>query len=194
VPEGNWPAICYRFIDLGTQSTNFGDKRQVSLSWELKDDECVMREGPKAGQPMMISQTYTWSMHEKATLRKILESWRGKKFTDADFGPGGFDVRKLLGVPCLLQVVHENKGDKTFANVGSVAKPIKGMDVGELINPTVFISLEADEFDREAFAALPDRIREKIMNSPEYQRLAANGGGSGREGERGYAQEDEIPF
>lgn len=194
VPEGNWPAICYRFIDLGTQQTTYqGQPRethQVQIAWELKDEECVMRDGPKAGQPMMIQQTYTWSMHEKAKLRKDLESWRGKKFTDAEIET--FDVRKLLAMPCLLSVVHNDKGEKTYANVASVTKPLKGMQMGELVNPTVFIALTPEEFDREAFAALSDRLKEKIMDSPEYQRLAANGGSSHKQGS--FPQEEEIPF
>jgi len=198
VPAGTWPAICYRVIDLGTQQTSYKgeakEQHKVMLSFELKDDECVMRDGAKAGLPMTMHQRYTWSMHEKSNLRKQLEAWRGKKFTDADFGENGFDVRKLLGVPCLLSVAHNEVGDKVYANIASISKPLKGMSAGELVNPTVYIALEPDEFDREAFAALPDGIRSTIMDSPEYQRLAANGGGSGREGERGYAQEDEIPF
>lgn len=196
MPAGTWPAICYRVIDLGTQQTSYKgeakEQHKVMLSFELKDDECVMRDGPKAGLPMTMHQRYTWSMHEKANLRKQLEAWRGKKFVDADFGESGFDVRKLLGVPCLLSVAHNEVGDKIYANIVSISKPLKGMNVGELVNPTVYIALEVDEFDREAFAALPDGIRSTIMDSPEYQRLASNGGGSGERGS--YAQEEEIPF
>jgi hypothetical protein len=192
VPAGTWPAICYRFIDLGTQQTTFAgevsEKHQVQIAWELHDEECVMREGPKAGQPMMIQQTYTWSMNEKANLRKALESWRGKKFTDAEIE--SFDVRTLLGVPCLLSVIHNEKGDKVYANVASVTKPPKGMQIGTLINPPIFLALTPEEFDREAFEALSDRMKEKIMDSPEYQRLVAGNGSSAK----GFVQEEEIPF
>jgi hypothetical protein len=201
VPAGTWPAICYRVIDLGTQRTSYlgeaKDTHQVMLSFELKDDECLMREGPKAGLPMTMHQTYTWSMHEKAKLRKALESWRGKKFSDADFGDGGFDVRKLLGVPCMLSVIHNEKdGGKVYANIGAIMKPPKGMLAGELVNPTMFIALVADEFDRDAFASLPDRLKQKIMDSPEYQRLA-HGGDPGPAPPSAYEErsyEQEIPF
>jgi hypothetical protein len=193
VPAGSFPAICYRVIDLGTQTSSFnGDEKEqhkVMLSFELKDDDCVMPDK----RPMTIHQRYTWSMHEKATLRKHLEAWRAKAFTDADFGDNGFDIRNLLGVPCLLSIVHNTKGDRTYSNISSIAKLPKGMNVGALHNDKVFLSLEDEEFDRNMFAKLPDGIRSTIMDSPEYQRLAANGGGS--EGGRGYAQDDnEIPF
>jgi hypothetical protein len=195
VPAGTWPAICYSFVDLGTQDITFkGEtqpKHQVRISWELHDDECIMREGPKAGQPMMIQQTYTWSMNEKANLRKALEAWRGKKFTDKEIGD--FDVKNLLGQPCLLSVIHADKGEKIYANVGGITKPPKGMTLPSMVNKPIYIVLTPDEFDREAFAALPDYLKQKIMDSPEYHRLAS---GPREQAPSNYEKvlEDEIPF
>src|SRR5271168_3727728 len=85
-PAGTFLALCYRFIDRGTQISEFmGEKktrREVMISWELVGE--VMSDG----RPFSASKTYTLSMHEKATLRKDLEAWRGKAFVDADFeGP-----------------------------------------------------------------------------------------------------------
>src|SRR3990167_2490369 len=63
---------------------------------------------------------------EKANLRKHLEAWRGKKFTKEELD--GFDVEKLLGVNCQLQVIHnlsDNGG--TFANVQAIVPLGKGM-------------------------------------------------------------------
>jgi hypothetical protein len=193
VPEGNWPGRCYRVIDLGTQRTTYNgetrEKHQVMLGWELYDEECVMKTGPKAGMPMSAHSTYTWSMHEKSGLRKMLESWRGSKFVESDFGDDGFDMKKLLAVPCMIQIIHNDKG---YANVGSVTKPPKGLAIGQLQNPTVFISLEAGEFDAQAFDTLSDKTKEKIKNSPEYQRLAyAGSGGASRMKEMA---DEDIPF
>jgi hypothetical protein len=70
------------------------EKRKILVSFELHDDECLTDDG----KAMTIHQRYTWSMHEKALLRRHLEAWRAKPFTPQDFGEGGFDIRKLLGV------------------------------------------------------------------------------------------------
>ena len=51
-------------------------------------------------------------MSEKAKLRKHLESWRGKAFADADFGPNGFNIKNILGVAGLLAITHADRGDK----------------------------------------------------------------------------------
>lgn len=168
-PTGAWPAICYRFIDLGTQTSNFNGEtkhqRKVMLSWELTDPEIRMDDG----RPFTISNRYTWSMHEKSTLRKTLESWRGVAFTDADFGEGGFDTKKLLGAPCLLSVVQVDKNDKTFANISAIMKLPKGVQPGDLVNESVYFSL--DEFDRDTFGKLSESLQNIIKASPEYQSL-----------------------
>lgn len=202
-PAGTFPAICYRVIDLGTQqATYLGEtKRQhkVLLSWEIKDDDAVIEtdDGP---QPMTIHQRYTWSTHEKAALRKHLESWRGKTFTEADFGPDGFDIKNIIGVGCLLGIVHNVKGDKTYANISSVSKLPKGMEPGELTNERVYLWLDPDLFDREVFGKLSDGLQDIVRSSPEYQELT-NGKASeavvdadGNGAETHPAFDDEIPF
>lgn len=167
VPEGTFPATCFRFIDLGTQMNTFeGNKlqRKIMLSWEITDPDTLMTDG----RPFTISSRFTWSTHEKATLRKTLESWRGKKFEDADFGQGGFDTHKLLGVGCFLSIVHAVKDGKTFANIAGVVKLPNGLSATPPQNPMVYLSLEPDEFDRDVFNGLSDGLRDVIMKSPEY--------------------------
>jgi hypothetical protein len=171
-PAGTHPAICYRFIDLGTQTSKFNNEskqaRKVMLSWEITDPELRMEDG----HAFTISQRYTWSMHEKASLRKTLEAWRGTPFVKSDFGPGGFNVRKLIGVGCLLSILHEpREGGGVYANINGVMKLPKGMEPGTLTNPTAFLSLDEDEFDRDVFNSLSDRLQETIKGSPEYQFL-----------------------
>src|SRR6185295_11438565 len=93
-PAGTHMAVCYRVIDLGTQSGTYMGKpksqHKILVSWELPDEKM------KDGRPFTIGQRYTWSMSEKATLRKHLEAWRGVPFTDADFGVDGFDVKNII--------------------------------------------------------------------------------------------------
>jgi hypothetical protein len=168
-PAGAFPAICYRFIDLGTQTTNFSGEtkhqRKVMLSWELADDLERMEDG----RPWTISQRYTWSMHEKATLRKTLESWRGAAFEEKDFGAGGFDTRKLLGTPCMLSLVQVDKEGKRFTNISAVTKLPRGMGVAPLVNEKTYFSL--DDFDPGVFATLSEGLQAIIRSSPEYQAL-----------------------
>lgn len=194
-PAGTFLGICYRFIDRGTQQSEYmGEKKtrhEVMLSWELAG------EFMEDGRPFTASKTYTWSMSEKATLRKDLEAWRGRNFTDDDFdGPNAFNTKKLLGVPCTLTIVHEEKNGNTFAKVASIGKVMKGMEVPPLSNPTVYLGLTPETWSPETYATLSDKMREVIARSPEYQKLLQK---NGRHDDPGHGNrrsdfDDDIPF
>lgn len=189
-PAGTHLAVCYRFIDLGTQETEFnGQKkhqRKVLMGWELPDE--LMEDG----KPFIVQQRYTWSMSDKANLRKDLESWRGKAFEEKDFGPGGFNIKNVLGKPCVLTIVHETKNGKTYANITAVGKPMKGMASPQPINPVVYFSLES--FDATVYAALSQGLQGVIAKSPEYQSAVNGGSGDGLPEQRGDDLDDDIPF
>jgi hypothetical protein len=107
-------------------------------------------------------------MNEKANLRKFLESWRGKKFTDAE--SESFDITKLIGVPCLLSVIHKvSKSGNTYAEISGVNLLPKGMTCPEQITPSQMLSYTA--WDEGLFQSLPDFIKSKIVTSQEYRAM-----------------------
>jgi hypothetical protein len=194
-PSGTWPAICTRFIDIGTQKTQFqGETKmqhKVILTWELRDDDAVMSDG----RPFTISQRYTWSMSEKATLRKHLEGWRGLAFTDADFGPGGFDLQNVLGKSCLINVVHAVKDGKTYANIAGISRMPKGMTATPATNDIIYLALTPDRFDPAVFAKLSESLQATIKGSPEFAEMAVKTRQHlDREAPNGDELNDEIPF
>lgn len=190
-PEGTWPAVCYRIVDLGTQPQMYkgqpsDPKHIVMISWELHDDECKTDDG----RPMTMHRRFTWSSSPKSNLRKTLEAWRGTPFQDADFGT--FDIRNLLGAPCLMQVVHAVRDGNTYANVGAVVKLPKGMPAPKPVNNTSCVWLHHSIFDAEAFEALSDKMKDTIKGSPEYQEMIS--GEIPLEEEREPADDEEMPF
>lgn len=173
-PEaGSYIARCYKIVDVGTQTTQsqFGTKevRQVYIWWELLGDE----DGAPAqmmadGRPFSVMASYTLSMHPKAKLRAHLELWRGKKFTEEE--ASAFDITKLLGVSCRLQIDHtpSKDGTRTYVNVENISFTKKQLDG---VNPLVSFSVE--EPDEEVFASLPDFIKRKIEVAPETKFTAS---------------------
>lgn len=164
-PAGNHLATCYEVIDLGTQKTEYEGEvkhqRKIWIGWELPNE--LMEDG----RPHVIGRRYTLSSHEKSTLRKNLESWRGKAFSKEDFGE--FEITNVVGVACFLNVVHNEKGDRTYANIQAVAALPKGTPAPPLINKPVKFDL--DSFDQEVFDSLSDRMKETIAESPEFQAI-----------------------
>lgn len=167
VPAGTHFAACYRVLDLGTQESRFDGKKkhQIRITWELVD------EPMKNGQPFSISKTYTWSMNKRAALRQHLEAWRGQPFKDSDFGPNGFNIKKVLGAPCLLTVAQEEKNGESFTFVSGVGKLMKGQQAKPPLNPMVYLWLEPALFDKQVFELLHEKTRETIAKSPEYDAI-----------------------
>lgn len=178
-PAGTHLAMCYRVIDLGTQSSTYMGqaKRQhkILISWELPDEKMA------DGRPFTIGQRYTWSMSEKAALRRDLESWRGVPFTEKDFGQGGFDIKNIIGKCCLLNIVHAEKNDKHYANIASISRLMKGQQgPSATVNEAAYIWINADRWDSSIFNKLSDNMKALIMQSPEYAAMA-NGDDRGPE-------------
>lgn len=172
-PAGSHIAVCYRVIDLGTQQIEYkGQKksqRKIMISWELCDE--FMTQGKNEGLPFSIHKRYTLSSSEKASLRIDLESWRGRAFTDEDFGK--FDIAVLLGVGCMLGVVHADRDGRTYSNIKSIMKLPKGMTCKPPVNPTTYFSL--DNFNQGIYDSLSDSLKATIALSPEYQELKGVG-------------------
>lgn len=165
VSAGVHIALCTRIVDLGTQfSERFGNsQRKVMFTWEVPDDTVVIDGEEK---PKFISKEYTLSLNEKARMRADLESWRGKKFTDADME--GFDLVAVLGAPCQLQVLHNERG---YANISSIMSIPKGMTVPEPVGEKLYFDL-SDDTCLSVMEKLPEWVRDKIKSSPEYLNLS----------------------
>lgn len=111
-PEGLYQAVCVDVIDLGTMATQWGDKPKCRLVWQIDETD-------ETGRRYEVRQMYTLSLSEKSTLRKHLESWRGKKFSPPELR--GFDLEKLIGANCQIQIIHNVSDEgRTFANVQAV--------------------------------------------------------------------------
>ena len=173
IPSGNYVARCYKMIEIGTVPTEYlGQEKmthKVRFGWELPTELKVFNP-EKGEQPLVIDKEYTLSLADKANLRKDLKSWRGKDFTDAE--AEAFDVTKLLGVQCLINIIHINgKKDptKVYEAIGSISPLPKGMECPKQINPTFVFDFE--NFDFSKYNSLPQFIREKIATSNEYKVL-----------------------
>lgn len=202
-PAGNHVGICNAIIDLGMQRGTAmypNPKRQVYIRFELPGERIkYVKDGKEIEGPMSIGTTMTASMSEKANLRKLLESWNGKKFS-SDEKAAEFDLKVLLGRRCLLNVTHTEKGQKTYANIQNATPLPKGMISNEKQhNPSLYFSL--DEPDSTAFNALPDWLKKKINErlpeedevDPEQAKREAQEGFYASAGEPAHEFNDDIP-
>jgi hypothetical protein len=196
IPAGNYVARCYSMLELGTIPENYMGEtkhlRKVRISWELPTETKTF-DDKKGPQPLAISQEYTLSMNEKSNLRKMLASWRGKDFTEEE--AKAFDITKLLGKPCMLNIIHKpGKADpsKIYEQIAGVTSVPKGFSVPEQVNASV--ELYYDKFDEEVFNGLPDFLKDKMKTSQEYQAMKQPGTRNMVGEPAGIGEADDLPF
>ena len=164
VPRGVYQAVCYAVVDLGTQFNQmYGhEQHQCWISWELPTEEIEIEGEMK---PRVISRFYTVSLGEKAHLRNHLESWRGQSFTDEELA--GFDISRLIGVNCQLNIIHKTKKDgKIRAEVSSIMPLSKGMKKVDSEAEYVYFSIEEHGLDIPD--TVPEGIKRIFMKSREW--------------------------
>ena len=124
LPEGSYVAVCNMLVDLGLQynKTYGNSSRKVLIGWELPEELIEIGGEPV---PRTINQRYTASLNEKSVLRRDLAAWRGRDFTPAELSE--FNLRNIVGAPCLLQVIHREYNGRKYANMASIMTLPKGM-------------------------------------------------------------------
>lgn len=164
-PEGAHIARCIQIIDKGTTfDEKWGNKkRKVQFVFELPNELAVFKE-ENGEQPFIVKTIFNLNMGEKSSLRKFVESWAGKKMSDKQ--AADFDIIKLLGLAAMLNIAHNGKEDRTYANIMSISPLPKGMQAPSAINP--LLSYDTTEHDEATFSKLPEFIQEDIRKSDEW--------------------------
>ena len=121
-PAGTHAAVCIDVVDLGELKVEYQGKVRTQPKVKLVFQLDELRDD---GTPYRVSKRFTLSLHEKAALRKDLESWRGKPFTSEELA--GFDLEVLLSVGCMLNVLHVHRDGSTFANIAAIMRLPRGM-------------------------------------------------------------------
>ncbi len=162
-PQGNHVARCYQVIDLGMQKGSYKGvdniKHQVFINWELPNT--LMEDG----QPFSIAGWYTVSLNEAANLRAHLESWRGKAFTKDELG--GFELENVIGVPCMINVVHNtNDAGSVRAKISAITPMPEEFECPAAVNAPVgyFIATH----DEAVFQSLPEWMHKKINRGNDF--------------------------
>lgn len=179
VPAGVHIGRCYSLIDLGTQlsSGQYGEKMQhkVRIGWELfgEDEQgqplTIVTDGKE--MPLTISKSYTVSLHEKAGLRKDLSAWRGRDFTEEE--AKAFDISKLVGAYCMVNVTTSESNGKTYSNVAGLTPLPAALKNSKPAPVHTNLIFDLDDPDMKVFATFHEKLQEAIKKSPEWQ--ATNG-------------------
>lgn len=199
-PAGQFAAICNKVIDCGHQYNETYGKWQpkVRIEWELHGDNQI-GDGTgtmEGGKPFTIGAGFTLSLADNSNLRPLLEGWRGRPFTEEELE--GFDISKLLGVPCMLTIQHEtSKKGKSYAAVKQATPLLKSLTKPTQVSPSVLFDVEA--WSQSVYESFPEWLRDEIKSSREFKERF--GGGVQEPAAKPKAErpddkpfDDEIPF
>jgi hypothetical protein len=180
LPEaGATVGVLYSLVDLGHQKTNWDNQEKwtpkVRLTFELPDqtDEFEVEENGKrttVQKPMVVSIEQTRSLGEKASLRKLLEQWRGQTFTSKELQ--AFSLKNLLGKPAMLTLIHKtSQQGRQYCAIAGASKLPKGMKApATTTNDQLYYEIEQGEAGQ--FNDMPDWLQEKIRSSKEFATAA----------------------
>ena len=180
VPAGTHHAVCYGIIAVGTQpSEKFTPRQKIIVCFEIPAERITIKD---QDLPRGISKRYTLSLNEKSSLRKDLQSWRGKPFTQEELN--GFDVSKVIGSNCLISVLHADRAGAIYADISGIsALPRQMASVRPENQPLYFNLIEAIDLAKKTGnteinwpSELPPWVQKVCSQADEY--LAFRGGES----------------
>jgi len=180
LPEaGATVGVLYSLVDLGHQKTNWDNQEKwtpkVRLTFELPDqtDEFEVEENgkrTKITKPMVVSIEQTRSLGEKASLRKLLEQWRGQTFTAKELQ--AFSLKNLLGKPAMLTLIHKtSQQGRQYCAIAGASKLPKGLTAPSgTTNDQLYYEIEQGESG--SFGDMPNWLQDKIRASKEFANTA----------------------
>lgn len=163
IAEGIHAAVCTKVVDLGSQYNTTFNKTypKVRIFWEIPG-QTIEVNGETV--PRSVFKDFTNSLSEKGNLRPMLQAWRGKAFTPEELQ--GFDLRKLLGVGCQLQIIHKAGERGQYANVETVMALPNGTTAPKA-SETAFFDMD-DPTTHTVFNALPLFVQKMIAKSENF--------------------------
>ena len=192
--DGVYQAVCSDLVDIGTHRNEmYGqERRQVVVMWSVVGENVEIN-----GQmePRVLSKKYTLSLAEKSNLKKDLNAWRTRAFTEEELQ--GFDLRKIVGTGCQLSVKTVERNGKRYPKIDGVMGLPRGVKLALDVNPIVF---DLDEPDVNVFEKLPAWIKKEITGSSTYAECGYTFGNESNPyedaefGETYIEDDDELPF
>jgi hypothetical protein len=173
VDPGMHLARCYRVIDLGTQSTMWDKmpkyKKKIRLQFEVHGEDSQGQPLlTDKGVPLSTSKDFTASLHEKSALRKELENWRSRAFTQDELD--GFQLKNVLGAWAMISVVNEKGRDGNYytniSSINPVPTSIKKNGLPEGVNELKLFDI--DNPDMEMLESFGEKLQSKIKSTPEW--------------------------
>lgn len=165
--DGVYLAVCSGLIDLGIQkSEQFkNESRKMMIQYQIIGED-IEFNGETIARKM--HKQYGFSLGSKSNLRKDLESWRGKAFTDEELK--GFNMTNIMNVPCQLQIINKERvGKSNYNDIAGIMALPKGQKVEKLTEEQLIMLDLEDVNTFKYFKDIPKWIQDRIKQAVNYE-------------------------
>jgi hypothetical protein len=126
-PEGQYVAVCVDFVLLGDAVDQYQNNEprivtKGALVFQIED------ENADTGKRYEPAIEFNLTFGEKASLRKFLENWRGKPYTNEEARKGA-PLHKLAGQCGVITVTHKTSiaTGRSYAKITNITPLMKGL-------------------------------------------------------------------
>ena len=164
---GVYYGVCSGIIDCGIQKNEMynNESRKLMIQWNIVGEE-VEINGEKVAR--IMHKQYGFSLNQKSTLRKDLEAWRGREFTEEELN--GFDLNNILNIPCQLQIIEKERVGKNNVNaINGIMSIPKGTKIDKLDEKDLLVLDLEDPNTFANFEKIPSWIQDVIKRAKNYE-------------------------
>ncbi len=157
VPPGMHAVRCARVIEIGIQkSPIYGDKDKVVVSFSIPAITVKVNGEDKQ---KFISAPFgiTKSTHEKSDMRMYTKA----------LAPDATNLGAFLGQACQINVIHQQKGERTIEKIDSVAPMLPGLEIPELDTQSFWFEWEKP--NEEYWAMIPAFTKKLMAEADNYE-------------------------
>lgn len=132
-PVGQYQGVCCELLDWGQSEKVYKNqqtgKDEPRIVWEVQYVFQLNQVDPETGKRYEVrsKKLNAMTLGEKSGLRAFMLAFRGHDLTEAELKPPGLDIESVIGRNAIISVVHNQSGDKTYANIGSIMPIMQGM-------------------------------------------------------------------
>ena len=177
-PPGMHAVRCARVIEIGQQTSPiYGTKDKVVIQFSIPAITINVNGEEKQ---KFISNPFgvTKSTHEKSTMKQYAKA----------LAPNAVNLGEFLTKAAQINVIHQQKNDRTIEKIDSVAPILPGLEIPELDTEPFWF--EWNDPSYEYWAMIPEFTKKLIMQADNYT-------GSFIEEmvlDIGVIQDDNVPF
>lgn len=165
-PEGGYYACLVELIGLG-RDPRYGSE-QVAMRFELcaLPGESSLDENGRGRPPRLWLMPMSLTVSGGSKLGRFLAGWDGLEPDDMDEEQ---DLSERLGTWARATVIHTERSGRTYANIDSLA-PLEAGEAVHLPQPYYKpYAYDVRDGRCEVYESLPDWMRERASNSPDWQ-------------------------